>query len=70
MPQIFALAGLIALLWSFHNNLKWRFIAGIMFGIICIVYYERIETSGPGLIYTVIAIVMWFYCTTVKSDKH
>lgn len=70
MPNPLLLAAVLVVFWILHNNLKWRFITGIFFAVLCIAFYERIEPLGAGVVYGAIALVVWFYSTITEKDSN
>ena len=70
MPNVLFLASVVGLLCILHSNRKWRFMTGIMFGILCIAFYKRIEPLGPVIVYGAIAIVVWFYNAIRDKDNN
>lgn len=69
LVNVLFFAGLLAGFSFLHNRPKWSFLIGIIFGLICIAFYEELKIFGSGTVYIAIAIVVWFYSTRTENDQ-
>ena len=61
MAYLFLVATALVTVWLVHHNPQRRLLVGIVYGIIAIAFYDRLDILGAGVIYGSIALVMWFF---------